>query len=123
VPGFLVVRRGDYALNALVEPAPDAGVASLGKGRDQRLPGNLGWSGVVRLLLEARQHFDLLIVDGGGVAENVQVAPLLTAADEVLLIAQLARTTQGAVSRAADAAIIMGRPVSAVLLVDTMRQA
>jgi uncharacterized protein involved in exopolysaccharide biosynthesis/Mrp family chromosome partitioning ATPase len=122
VPGLLDVLRGEYTLEALVDVAPATGVASLGKGRDQRLLGNRSWSSVMLMLSEARKHFDILIVDGGEVAENLQAAPLLLAADEVLLVAQMARSTQGEVSRAADAAIVMGRPISAVLLVDVMEQ-
>jgi Mrp family chromosome partitioning ATPase len=123
-PGLLDVLHGEHTLSSLVDLAPPTGVAFLGKGRDRRsaIVRNRSWNGAVRMLTEATQHFDIVIVDGGEVAENLQIAPLLTASDEVLLVGQLARTSQNDVVRAADAATTMGRPISAVLLVDAMEQ-
>lgn len=123
--GLLDVLHGEKNLSSLVDLAAPTGVAFLGKGRDQRSAAlsHRGWTGVMRMLAEARQHFDLIVIDGGVIAENLQVAPLLNAVDEVLLVAQLAKTTQNEAYRAADAASIMGRPISAVLLVDPMVQA
>jgi uncharacterized protein involved in exopolysaccharide biosynthesis/Mrp family chromosome partitioning ATPase len=119
--GLLDVLHGECTLSALVDVAPSTGVAVLGRGRGRPgMPKERDWSVITRMLTEARQHFDLVIVDGGEMAENVWIAPLLTAVGEVLLVGKLASTTQNDVSRTADAATIMGRSISAILLFDPM---
>jgi uncharacterized protein involved in exopolysaccharide biosynthesis/Mrp family chromosome partitioning ATPase len=122
--GLLDVLHGEHALSSLVDVAPVTGVALLGKGRDQRssVLRNQGWSDVMRMLSQARQHFDLVIIDGGVLAENLQIAPLLSVADTALLVGQLGKTTQNDVNRAVDAAMVMGRRISAVVLIDPTEQ-
>jgi len=66
------------------------------------------------------ERFDLLIIDGGVLSENLSIEPLLGAVDQVIMVGQIALTSQVDVASTADAAAIMGRPISAVILIDPM---
>ncbi len=121
--GLLEVLQGDSTLGAVVDVSAASGVAAMGSGRARSaFPEGAGRTHARRMLAEAAAHFDLVVIDGGAAARNLRVAPLMTVADEVLLVARLGATSHDDVAAAADAATIMGRPVSAVLLIDMMAQ-
>jgi uncharacterized protein involved in exopolysaccharide biosynthesis/Mrp family chromosome partitioning ATPase len=119
--GLLEILQGNSTLGAFIDIPTPAGVTRLDAGRVRSaFPGAAGRDHAGEMLVEAGGHFELVVVDGGPVAENLRIAPLAAVADEILLVARLAVSSQAEVTAAADAAAIMGRPVSAVLLVDTM---
>jgi uncharacterized protein involved in exopolysaccharide biosynthesis/Mrp family chromosome partitioning ATPase len=127
--GLADVLRGEASLETIVA-RPDArpgsrsdsrNVATLGKGSDPAaVSGDISWSGARQLLADARRHFDLLVIDGGVLHENLSIAPLLAAAGEVILVGQLARTTVFEATSTAETAAILGRSITAVVLVDPM---
>jgi uncharacterized protein involved in exopolysaccharide biosynthesis len=107
------ILHGRCSMDAIVNLAPSNGVVVLGKGRDQG-------DGVVplRTLLPSQRHFDFLIIDGGIAAEDLSVAPLIPSVDQVLLVVRLGKTSQEEVGRVADRTILMGRRISAIVLVE-----
>jgi uncharacterized protein involved in exopolysaccharide biosynthesis/Mrp family chromosome partitioning ATPase len=117
--GLLDVLRGDCPLDAVIDVAPPTRVALLesGRGRAGVLDGQ-DRGQVKRMLHDARQHFDLMVIDGGTLSENLRIAPLVSASDEVMLVARLGATAQSDVIATAEAAAVMGRPISATLLFD-----
>ncbi len=128
-PGLMDVLRGDQKLAAAVQRPASSGPARLGPGRASQQDGttlqdlSLGRRGqrenaAWRMLVEARNLFDLVIIDGGVLTDNLAVAPLLSAANEVVFVAHLARTTLHDLRVLADAAMIMGHPLSAAVLID-----
>jgi uncharacterized protein involved in exopolysaccharide biosynthesis/Mrp family chromosome partitioning ATPase len=119
--GLQEILLGESTLGAFIDIPTPAGVTRLDGGRIRSaFPEAAGRDRAGEMLVEAGGHFELVVVDGGPVAENLCIAPLAAVADEILLVARLAVSSQAEVTAAADAAAIMGRPVSAVLLVDTM---
>jgi uncharacterized protein involved in exopolysaccharide biosynthesis/Mrp family chromosome partitioning ATPase len=119
--GLLDVLQGECPLEDVIDPLAPSGVALLGAGRNRRaLVAAEGRGFAGRMLTEARKYFDVVVIDGGILAENLRIAPLIGAAEEVLLVARLAATSQRDAVGVADAANVMGQPISAVLLYETM---
>jgi uncharacterized protein involved in exopolysaccharide biosynthesis/Mrp family chromosome partitioning ATPase len=73
---------------------------------------------VSKVLNEALRLFDLVVVDGGAVAESPQIAPVVAAVDHVLIIGRLAGTSQNDMVKTIQALSVMRRSASGVLLVD-----
>ena len=73
----------------------------------------------MRMLADASRHFDVVIVDAGALTSNVTIAPLVGMAEEIVLVARLHETRLQDVTKAVEAARIMGRTVTATILVDS----
>ena len=122
--GLLDVLRGERAFDSVLYFEPGRNAAFLGKGRRQATSSDRG--GYVfarRMLVEARHQFDLVVVNGGAAVENLKVAPLAAAADEVLMVVQRNVTRRREVEVAMEALAVMGCRVTAVLLVDSTAEA
>jgi uncharacterized protein involved in exopolysaccharide biosynthesis/Mrp family chromosome partitioning ATPase len=123
-PGLLEVLRGECPLDAVVHASVGISIALMGKGRQQAVfQESIGSAFARRMLAQARQNFDLVVLDGGAAAENLKAAPLVAAVDELVLVAQLTVTPQRNVTATTQAVAIMGRAITAVLLVDPLAQA
>lgn len=117
--GLAEVLRGDKPLDAVVARSTSSTVATLGIGYAlSAVTGDVSWNGARQLLADARSHFDLVIVNVGVLEENLAVVPLLCAADEMIFVAQLSHTAVADVTNSAENAAILGRAISAILLVD-----
>jgi Mrp family chromosome partitioning ATPase len=118
--GLAELLEGSCSLESLVGSDPGAEVTVLGKGRAEavRLRKRDYWSGASHFLSKAQWRFDLLIIDGGALAENLPVAPLFTNVDVVIFVAQLFGTALDDVNRAFDSAGLMGRPINGIVLLD-----
>ena len=84
--GLREILQGRCTLASVVDVAAASnGVIALGTGRVglAGLRNKDGCSSASRLLWQAQPHFDLVIIDGGVLAENLAIAPLLTVADDV----------------------------------------
>lgn len=115
-PGFLDVMRGERSLNTVIRAQPSSGIRVLGFGRQKR--GEVAdLDARDRFLDEVGRRFDLVVVEGGALVENIQATPLMVLADAVLLVADAGFTTQRDLLDATEAAILNGRPVSAAVLV------
>lgn len=119
--GLADVLRGETCLETVIERPGSRKAATLGKGSDpSAVSGDTSWNGARQLLADARRNFDLLIIDGGVLHENLGIAPLLAAAGEVILVGQLARISVSEATSMAETAAILGRSITAVVLVDPM---
>lgn len=115
-PGFLDVLRGERSLNTVIRAQPATGIRVLGLGRQKR--GEVtNLDARERFLDEVGRRFDLVIVEGGALVENIQATPLMVLADAVLLVANAGVTSQRDLLDATEAAILNGRPISAGVLV------
>ncbi|TPK88866.1 lipopolysaccharide biosynthesis protein [Mesorhizobium sp. B2-4-12] len=118
-PGLLDVLRGEYAFEALSQRTPGSNVAVLGGGRPKA--GVSEAQGVYftqHMLAQAGHSFDLVVVDGGALADNLNVSPLVAMVDEIVLVATLNATPMHDVTAASQAISVMGRLPTAAMLVD-----
>ncbi len=126
-PGLMEVLRGECSLERAVryEPigasAPGCGIAIMSPGRYKAVSREaVTFAFAKRMLAQAKQEFDLVIVDGGEMAASVTASALATAVGEVVLVLALNVTRQRAVVAAADRIGAMSRRISALILVDPM---
>lgn len=118
-PGLLDVLRGEYAFEALSQYAPGSNVAVLGKGRPKAAFSEAqGVYYTQHMLAQASRNFELVIVDGGALADNLNASPLVAMVDEIVLVATLNATPMRDVTAAAQAISVMGRLPTGALLVD-----
>ena len=117
--GLLDVLRGDCALADSVEADPRASIWSLARGRVP-VPGDPGGRTLEpsRLFAQARRHFDLIVIDGGVLADNPRVASVIDYVDDVLLLAERGATLQQEVAAAVHAVSVMGGRVDSGLLLE-----
>ncbi|TPK64297.1 lipopolysaccharide biosynthesis protein [Mesorhizobium sp. B2-3-3] len=118
-PGLLDVLRGEYAFEALSQHTPGSNVAVLGGGRPK--------AGVSEaqsvyftqhMLAQAGRSFELVVVDGGALADNLNASPLVAMVDEIVLVATLNSTPMRDVTAALQAISVMGRLPTGAMLVD-----
>lgn len=118
-PGVLDVLRGEYSLDAVSRYAPGSSVALLGRGRPAAVFQEAqALYFAHRMLAEANHSFDLVVVDGGALADDLNVLPLVAMADEILLVARLNATPMRDVAATSEAVSIMGRLPTGAMLVD-----
>ncbi|WP_292513195.1 exopolysaccharide transport family protein [Methylobacterium sp.] len=115
-PGFLDVLRGERTLNTVIRAQPSTGIRTLGLGRQKR-DEVASLDARDRFLDEVGRRFDLVVIEGGALVENIEATPLMKLSDAVLLVADAGVTTQRDLLDATEAAILAGCPVSAGVLV------
>lgn len=71
-----------------------------------------------KIMADALNRFDLVVVDGGAIAENPQIASVVAAVDHVVVVARLSSTMQHEIEEATQALAVMRRSASGLLLVD-----
>ena len=117
--GLLDVLRGEQSLNAVTQVDPTTGVRRIGLGdthkpmRDALLPAN-----IERFIAGVKGRFELVIVDGGVLSENLRLGPVAAAADRLLLVVCNGATRQRDLIDLVDTSEALGRPVSGSLLLD-----
>ena len=121
VPGILDLLRGESPLAGAIHYGSRRDVALMAKGR-QRPAGQKVSSRAfaIRTLAEAGKDFDLVIIDGGVLSRNIKIAPLVAVVEQVLIVSQLNRADQRDVAEIAEATQVMGRTISAAMLIDSM---
>ncbi|MFD1984125.1 exopolysaccharide transport family protein [Mesorhizobium newzealandense] len=118
-PGILDVLRGEYAFEAVSRYAPGSNVALLGRGRPKAMFQEAhGVYFAQHMLSQASRSFELVVVDGGALAENLNASPLVAMVDEIVLVARLNATPMRDVTAAVQAISVMGRVPTGALLVD-----
>ncbi|MDG4877100.1 Wzz/FepE/Etk N-terminal domain-containing protein [Mesorhizobium sp. WSM4935] len=118
-PGVLDVLRGEYALDAVSRYAPGSSVALVGRGRPTAVFQEAqALYFAHRMLAEANRNFELVVVDGGALADDLNVLPLVAMADEILLVARLNATPMRDVASTSEAVSVMGRLPTGAMLVD-----
>jgi len=118
-PGILDVLRGEYAFEAVSRYAPGTNVALLGRGRSKAVFQEAhGVYFAQHMLAQASRSFELVVVDGGALAENLNASPLVAMVDEIVLVARLNATPMRDVATTLQAISVMGRVPTGALLVD-----
>ena len=118
-PGVLDVLRGEYPLDAVSRYAPGSSVALIGRGRPAAVFQEAqALYFAHRMLAEANRSFELVVVDGGALADDLNVLPLVAMADEILLVARLNATPMREVASTSEAVSVMGRLPTGAMLVD-----
>ncbi|MBZ9763164.1 lipopolysaccharide biosynthesis protein [Mesorhizobium sp. CA8] len=118
-PGVLDVLRGEYPLEAVSRYAPGSSVALVGRGRPTAVFQEAqALYFAHRMLAEANHNFELVVVDGGALADDLNVLPLVAMADEILLVARLNATPLRDVASTSEAVSVMGRLPTGAMLVD-----
>ncbi|PZV39560.1 GumC family protein [Mesorhizobium kowhaii] len=118
-PGILDVLRGEYAFEAVSRYAPGSNVALLGRGRPKAIFQEAhGVYFAQHMLAQASRSFELVVVDGGALAENLNASPLVAMVDEIVLVARLNATPMRDVTATMQAISVMGRVPTGALLVD-----
>ncbi|MCJ2140551.1 GumC family protein [Methylobacterium sp. E-066] len=117
--GLLDVLRGEQSLNAVTQVDPKTGARRIGLGdtqkpmRDALVPAH-----IERFLAGVKGRFELVIVDGGVLSENLRLGPIAAAADRLLLVVCNGATRQRDLIDLVDTSEALGRPVSGSLLLD-----
>ncbi|KST57132.1 lipopolysaccharide biosynthesis protein [Methylobacterium sp. GXS13] len=117
--GLLDVLRGEQSLNAVTQIDAKTGARRIGLGdtqkpiRDALVPAN-----IERFLAGVKGRFELVIVDGGVLSENLRLGPIAAAADRLLLVVCNGATRQRDLIDLVDTSEALGRPVSGSLLLD-----
>ncbi|KRB23776.1 MULTISPECIES: GumC family protein [Mesorhizobium] len=118
-PGLLDVLRGEYAFDALSQYTAGSNVAVLGRGRQKAVFSEAqGVYFTQQMLAQAGRNFDLVVVDGGALADNLNASPLVAMVDEIVMVATLNSTPMRDVTTASQAISVMGRLPTGALLVD-----
>ncbi|WP_258595186.1 GumC family protein [Mesorhizobium sp. AR07] len=118
-PGILDVLRGEYAFEAVSRYAPNSNVALLGRGRPKAIFQEAhGVYFAQHMLAQASRSFELVVIDGGALAENLNASPLVAMVDEIVLVARLNATPMRDVTATMQAISVMGRLPTGALLVD-----
>ncbi|MGX8008256.1 GumC family protein [Mesorhizobium sp. ORM8.1] len=118
-PGILDVMRGDYPLEAISRYAPGSSVALVGRGRPTAVfQESQALYFAHRMLAEANRSFELVVIDGGALTDDLNVSPLVAMADEILLVARLNTTPMRDVATTSQAISVMGRLPTGAVLVD-----
>lgn len=117
--GLLDILRGEESLHAVSTQDPVTGARRLGLGNTGKpVREALQHENVARFLLAVKSRFDLILVNGGTLSENLRIGPIAAAADRLVLVVRNGRTRQRDLLGLVDAAAALARPVSASLLVD-----
>lgn len=119
-PGLMDLLRGESSLEAAIHFGASKDVAMMSGGRRKAPPQKgVGRTFATRMLADASRHFDLVVMDGGSLGRNVRIAPLVGMAEEIVLVARLYGTRQQDIVQAMEAARIMGRTITATILVES----
>lgn len=117
--GLLDILRGEESLHAVSTQDPVTGARRLGFGDTGKpMRDALQHENVARFLMAVKSRFDLILVNGGTLSENLRIGPIAAASDRLLLVVRNGQTRQRDLLSLIDAAAALARPVSASLLVD-----
>lgn len=117
--GLLDVLRGEQSLNTVTQVDAKTGVRRIGLGDTHKpMRGALAPVNVERFMAGVKGRFELVIVDGGVLSENLRLGPVAAAADRLLLVVCNGATRQRDLIDLVDTSEALGRPVSGSLLLD-----
>jgi len=118
-PGLSDILAGDATLHDAIHFHFGKDIAYMGRGRYKKvLREKEGRYYAQRMLSQARDMFDLVVIDGGPLCENLKAEPLVGLVNGLILVAEKNATPLSDAESVAQAADIMGRPLTGILLVD-----
>ena len=120
--GLLDVLRGEQSLNAVTDTDSKSGARRVGLGDTSKpVREALTVDNVERFVAGVKARFELVIVDGGVLSENLRLGPLANAADRVLMVACNGATRQRDLIDLVDSSEALGRPISGSLFLTRRR--
>lgn len=120
--GLLDVLRSEQSLNAVTQTDPKSGARRVGLGDTQKpIRDALTQANIERFIAGVRSRFELVIIDGGVLTENLRLGPLAAAADRLLLVACNGATRQSDLIDLVDTSEALGRPISGSVLLGGRR--
>ena len=120
--GLLDVLRGEQSLNAVTDTDSKSGARRIGLGDTSKpVREALTVDNVERFVAGVKARFELVIVDGGVLSENLRLGPLANAADRVLMVACNGATRQRDLIDLVDSSEALGRPISGSLFLTRRR--
>jgi succinoglycan biosynthesis transport protein ExoP len=116
------VLRGEQSLNAVTKTDPKSGIRRIGLGDTQKpIRDALTQANIERFIAGVKGRFELLIIDGGVLTENLRLGPLAAAADRLLLVACNGATRQSDLIDLIGTSEALGRPISGSVLLGGRR--
>ncbi|MBP1182332.1 GumC family protein [Methylobacterium sp. PvR107] len=120
--GLLDVLRGEQSLNTVTKTDPKSGIRRIGLGDTQKpIRDALTRANVERFIAGVKGRFELLIIDGGVLTENLRLGPLAAASDRLLLVACNGATRQSDLIDLVGTSEALGRPISGSVLLGGRR--
>ena len=120
--GLLDVLRSEQSLNAVTQTDPKSGIRRIGLGDTQKpIRDALTQANIERFIAGVKGRFELVIIDGGVLTENLRLGPLAAAADRLLLVACNGTTRQSDLIDLVDTSETLGRPISGSVLLGGRR--
>ncbi|MCY1666781.1 GumC family protein [Rhizobium sp. SL86] len=122
--GLLDVLAGECSFTDAMHFQFGQNIAYMRRGRSRKvLREAQGREHAVAMLAQAHRMFDLVVIDGGILSENLRTAPLVASVDHVILVAEKNQTSLRDVADIRQAAELMGQRLSGILLVDRSMRA
>jgi uncharacterized protein involved in exopolysaccharide biosynthesis len=115
--GWLDLLRGDETVADLAYRNQGEGFARLARGGGDPFAASSRPGADSFRLRRVRRSYDLVVLDGGAMADNLRLSPLAAEADLVLLVARVG-APQADVAREVEAALAAGARFDAVALID-----
>jgi len=116
-PGLLDLLRGEDTIADLSYRREGERFARLARGRGEPFAGSSRPGGDSFRLRRVRRSYDLIVLDGGAMADNLRLSPLAAEADLVLLVAVVG-APQAEAAAEVEAAVAAGGHFDAVALID-----
>ena len=118
-PGMFDVLRGEYPVESVCRYSQDSRVARLGRGRAKAgMPEAGGTSAAWQMLARMRRSFEIVVIDGGSLSDDLTASVLVPLADETVIVASLNSTPMSDVNAAVQAMSAMGRLPTCAMLAD-----
>lgn len=122
--GLLDVLAGECSFTDAMHFQFGQNIAYMRRGRSRKILREAqGREHAAAMLAQAQRMFDLIIIDGGILSENLRTAPLVACVDHVILVAEKNQTSLRDVADIRQAAELMGQSLSGILLVDRAMRA
>ncbi len=116
-PGLRDLLLGAAPLDAALRRDDASGVYALPAGTaDREAPDALPWSAIEPLLVQLRQRFDLIIIDGPPILQAPEAGLLSRVADATIFVVQWAKTDRRTVAAGLDQIAQSGGRAAGVLL-------
>jgi capsular exopolysaccharide synthesis family protein len=116
-PGLRDLLRGSVSLDAVLHRDDASGVYTLAAGTaDLQASDALPWSAIEPLLVNLRQRFDLVIIDGPPILQAPEASLLSRLADATIFIVQWSKTDRRIVTAGLDQIAQSGGRIAGLLL-------